>query len=143
MDIYLGPIWISCFHSLSLKIITHHSNMVGPTPEKLVWICFQFQFPSPKSHQNEWWVSENENTFLVYLSYDDTIVISLIKWDPLLSVLSNQTKSLSSFLSFLSFFFVSFFLLVPNFFSSLFFLSFFFTPIPLLVYSFFSHWFFS
>ena len=28
--------------------LTHHSNMVGPTHEKFVWICFQFLFPSLK-----------------------------------------------------------------------------------------------
>ena len=37
------------FHHHHSVFITHNSKLVGPTAEEVVWICFQFLFPSLSS----------------------------------------------------------------------------------------------
>ena len=41
--------------------ITHHSKTISPMHAPLVWINFNYLFPSLITQQIEWWVIENEN----------------------------------------------------------------------------------
>ena len=86
----------------------------------LVWICFQFLFPSLKTHQNELWVSENENkkksVFELWKQSDGSIFVNIFIWWAPLSVSclflagSNNYQWLSSLLDHLFSFFFFFFL---------------------------------
>ena len=60
------------------KLITHYSKFVGPMHAILVWIYFQFLFPSLKTHQNELWVSENDQKKRVFLSYGNRVIVAFL-----------------------------------------------------------------
>ena len=100
--------------------ITHYSKFVGPTHATLVWICFQFLFPSLKTHQNKLWMSENENK--KSKQSDDGIFVNIfIWWAPFLCLvvslpvpMTTNGSLLYQTISFLSFFFLFFLFLFSS-----------------------------
>ena len=82
---YLDLVFSLAYNSI---FIIHYSKWMDLTSRMIAWICYHFQLSSPKIHQNEWRVSENEKKKkkVVFLSYWNRVtcifVIPLNNWNP-------------------------------------------------------------